>query len=411
MPQFILLSFCNIPTQTTSPLLCLQISDEEDASISYAPVSLGYPDVVITATGLTSTKEKIFVLFKSRQNSFHVAVLQKDNLSSLYHQELPEVKDGHSILATDDCLYIVSTGTDEVISYNIRDKSLENPRIIWKASDTKTDTHHINSIAEKDGEILISAFGPKAGQLWSTASNGYIYNITVNAFAAEGLYHPHSVTTRNGKIYYSDSHRNSFCTVGQPDSIFDLDGYTRGISWLPNGWVCLATSIGRRVSKSTGLITNSADPGEPAGECSLVIGDIAEPKILRNIDLSWFGPEVYDILVLQGLQSNLLLLSNASQLAERHAIQILSSELLNSNQMIQTLSTQIAAKEQLIAAKEQLIAAKEQVILNMDSQIADIYASRSWRITAPLRAIGAKLKQIKEGKGVASVDQPKSGRS
>lgn len=411
MPQFILLSFCNIPTQTTSPLLCLLVPDKLEDPICFAPVSLGYPDLTYTATGLTLANDKIFVLFKASSNKIYVAALQKGNLSPIYYQELPEVKDGHSILAINDCLYVVSTGTDEVVCYDILERSLENPRTIWCASDTKTDTHHINSIVEKNGEILVSAFGPKAGQLWSTASNGYIYNITTNSLVIEGIYHPHSLNVWDGKIYYSDSHRNSLCVVGQKNAIFDLYGYTRGVSWLANDLVCMATSIGRRISKSTGLIANSADPGEPAGECSLLLGNVSEQKILGKIDLAWFGPEIYDVLVLQELRIDLLALANISQRSERHVLQILLQQLNESNQQV------VENKQQLAEVKQQLqmltvqVAERDTQLANLESQITAMYASFSWQITAPIRTLGTKLRQISGHSGTSDVDLPDVDKS
>ena len=366
--RYVLVSFCNIPEHTTSPLVVLQIDQRKGDLNSYAPVALGFPELVTTATGLTFADGKIFVLFTSRANKTYVAALNENDLGPLFYYELPEVKDGHSILAIDNCLYVVSTGTDEIVCYDIKEKSLENPQIIWRASDTKQDTHHINSIVEYDGDILLSGFGTKTGQLWSTATNGYIFNITSNSFLAERIHHPHSLSIRNGEIYYSDSHRNTFCKVGQSETIFDLQGYTRGISWLSDDLVCLATSMGRRVSKSTGLIGNAADPGELVGECGLLLGNIFKKKIVGKIDLSWFGPEIYDIVVLPDLQANLLALSNVSQRLERQAIQILSSE----------LSTSIRQFQALRIERDQQVAQREQ-------RLQEIFNSRGWKFVEQLR--------------------------
>ena len=372
--RYVLVSFCNIPEHTTSPLAVLQLDQRKGELLSYAPVALGYPELVTTATGLTFADGKIFVLFTSRGNKTYVAALNEHDLSSLFYYELAEIKDGHSILAIKDCLYVVSTGTDEVVRYDIQEKTLENPQVFWRASDTKQDTHHINSIVEYHGDLLISGFGKKTGQLWSTATNGYIFNITSNSFMADGIHHPHSLSIRNGKIYYSDSHRNAFCMVGNSETIFDLQGYTRGISWLSDDLVCLATSMGRRVSKSTGLIGNAADPGELVGECGLLLGNISKKKIVGKIDLSWFGPEIYDIVVLPDLQANLLALSNVSQRLERQAIQILSSELSTSIQQFQALRIE---RDQQVAEREQ--------------RLQEIFNSRGWKFVEQLRTWYQKL--------------------
>lgn len=378
--RYLIVSFCNIPTITTSPLLCVKIPESLEEAVSCAPVSLGYPELVKTATGLTRANGKIFVLFVSRLNRFQVAVLRESDLSPLFYQELPEIIDGHSMLAIDDCLYVVSTGTDEVICYDIKEKSLENPRVIWQASDTRTDTHHINSIVEKNGEILISAFGPKAGRLWSTASNGYVHNITSNSLVVDGIYHPHSLSVKGDKIYYSDSHRNSFCVVGQPDCIFELNGYTRGVSWLSDEMIFVATSVGRRISKSTGLIANPADPGELAGECSLLLGNVNQKRIVKKIDLSWFGPEVYDVLVLQGAGIDLLTLSNNSQNTERGAVQILLTQLAEITEETAKLNVKNRQAQAQLEAREQQVAA----LTELANELSTIKSARSWIVYSRL---------------------------
>jgi len=375
MCQYILASFCNLQSLTTCPLLCLQVAENNKDITSYAPVSLGYEDLTISATGLTSSNGRIYCLFASRLNNFYVAVLQENNLAPLYCQELPEVRDGHSILVIDDRLYVVSTGTDEVICYDIKENGFDHSRVVWKASDAKADTHHINSIVEKDGAILVSAFGPKTGKLWATASNGYIYNITANVPVIDNLNHPHSLSVRNDVIYYCDSQKKSFSAANQNNSIFDLNGYTRGVSWLSNGLICLATSIGRRISKSTRFIANPADPGELAGECSLTLGDISKKTVIKKIDLSWFGPEIYDLLVLRDSSIDLLTLSSLSQKSERDGIQFLSS------------NAHIVNLTQAVAERDVKISIITQAIAERDEQIKVIMSSWSWKLTAPLRWI------------------------
>ncbi|HET9908418.1 MAG TPA: DUF707 domain-containing protein [Anaerolineales bacterium] len=385
--KYVLVSFCNIPVYTTSPLAVLQISEKQGNLVSYAPVALGYAGPLKTATGLTSANGKIFVLFTTRDGKTYVAALKERDLSPLFHCELPEIKDGHSILALRDCLYVVSTGTDEIICYDIKDSRVENPRVVWHASNTKQDTHHVNSIIEYNGDVLISAFGRKKGELWTTASNGYIFNITSNSLITDGIHHPHSLSIKNDKIYYSDSNRNAFCMVGDPEPIFDLNGYARGITWLSDDIVCLAISIGRKVSKSTGRIANPADPGEPAGECGLVIGKVSNKEVLEKIDLSWFGPEIYDTLILPETAADLLSLSNTAQRSERQTIDIFSRELNDLRQQttrqIQELSSQLAGREQRL-----------QEILNSRAWKLVQYIRGSYEVIAPFGSTRDTLIQL-----------------
>ena len=373
----IILSFCNMPTQTTSPLLCMQSSPDGSGQLSFAPIALGFADTSATVTGLGHANGRLFAIFGSRWGKVYVSVLRERDLSPLFVQELPEVHDHHSVLPVGDCLYAVSTGTDELLCYDVRENRLENCRVVWRASDAGRDTHHINSVVEKDGEILVSAFGPKEGALWATSMNGYIYNVTAGTTVLKGIYHPHSLSVRNGRLYYSNSHSNTFCAADDPNPIFQLNGYTRGVTWLEDDIVCLATSIGRRVSKSTGLVANPADPGEPAGESAIWLGDITTRQILHSIDLSWFGPEVYDVLVLDGACLDLLSLSNASQIMERKAIQLLLSEIADSHQKAQNLAMESEAWQRTAA--------------DATAQLNIIRNSRAWRLAEALQRLRARL--------------------
>ncbi len=275
-------------------MIGVDISFDKKKPFFYAPTFFEKINKPIrSATGLATSSDKVFCLFFI-EGAFHVAALRLKDLSLIYIQELLDVKDGHSILISGDYFYVVSTGTDEVLRYVSTENGMENPEVVWRASNSKIDTHHVNSIIEVGEEIFISAFGEKTGTLWSSATNGYIYNITRDVRVKDRIYHPHSLAKKNGVLHYCDSSRKSFCSIEQP--LFELDGYTRGIDWLSDELVCAASSIGRKISKSTGLIANPADPGAVAGKSRLSVKNINNQKTILEIDLSRFGPEIYDVL-------------------------------------------------------------------------------------------------------------------
>ncbi len=294
--QYVLVSFCNLPLSNTYPVICLEIPFDRKKSVCFVPAAFtGIDKRIKSATGLAVNSENVFILILVG-DVFHVAALRLKDFSLVYCQELADVKDGHSILVSGNALYVVSTGTDEILRYTLDENGVHSPEAVWSASNSRMDTHHVNSIVEIDGEIFTSAFGVKTGDLWSSATNGYIQNISSNIRVKDGIYHPHSLSQKNGVLYYCDSSRKSFCSLEKP--LFELDGYARGIGWLSDELVCVATSIGRRISKSTGLIANPADPGSTAGKSKLVVRGINNQKVITDIDLSRFGPEIYDILPL-----------------------------------------------------------------------------------------------------------------
>ncbi len=335
MHKFTLISFCNLSVPTSSPLLCMRISDEMAEPVVCVPVNLGFPVAINTATGLAKWNKKIFVLFASA-GSYYVSVLRESDLSLVFFQQLPEIKDGHSILADDSGLYVVSTGTDKVLKYAVHEKNVSNPRVVWQASVADADTNHVNSITQKGGELFISAFGPKEDRrLWASARKGYIHNITKDMRVKDDIYHPHSLSVRNNRIYYCESHLNTFCSLDE--KIFDLDGYTRGIGWLTDELVCAGTSIGRKVSKSTGIVGNPDDPGKLIGLCSLYVRNLCSKKALIHEDVSWYGKEIYDLLVLDVDDMDLIQLAVNSHLQERKLIDVLAVELSQKNQTLQEI--------------------------------------------------------------------------
>lgn len=78
-------------------------------------------------------------------------------------------------------------------------------------------------------------------------------------------------------------------------------------------------------------------------------------------------------------------------------------------QTLKALMIQAQQKEQTLIEQ---MKNQEFQIANMKTQIAEIYASSSWRVTAPIRAASAKFRQLRERKSVSSVNLPKnSGKS
>ena len=150
---------------------------------------------------------------------------------------------------------------------------------------------------EWHGNLVIAAFGPKFGSLWSSASEGYLHDISRGICIKSGIYHPHSLSARGKSFYWCESQRQLFWCLDGP--IASLDGYVRGACWLSDQRVCLGTSVGRKQSKSTGLVGNPTDPGESTGSCVVSMIDIAAGRCEKRIDLTCVGREIYDLLEIE----------------------------------------------------------------------------------------------------------------
>jgi hypothetical protein len=213
--------------------------------------------------------------------------------------DLKNLLDPHSIAAHDGKLYIASTGTDSVIEFTPE----QGEKIFWRASDTGTDTVHLNSLLWQNDGLWITAFGRKSGALWRSAEQGYALNILSGARVFGHLHHPHSLIEAGGALWVCESAtmtvRN---TKGQ--QIPAPHGYLRGLA-LADGFLCVGSTKGRTRSKSTGtLIGNSADPGQPAGEPGIGIYELGTngslPSCRRFIEMSAYADEIYDILPMTG---------------------------------------------------------------------------------------------------------------
>ena len=70
----------------------------------------------------------------------------------------------------------------------------------------------------------------------------------------------------------------------------------------------------------------------------------------------------------------------------------------------QALITQMAKKDQQMAEKDQQITNRDIDIERLKAQIFEIYSSSSWRVTAPMRAVVAKLRELRGRKGTPVVN-------
>src|SRR5690606_7450826 len=86
---------------------------------------------------------------------------------------MSKVRSARSVVVRGDSILVVSTGSDSVVE--IRGDQRE--RIFWCDNLEGCDSIHVNSLAWHRGELYLCAFGRKEGELWSTASCGYIQNV------------------------------------------------------------------------------------------------------------------------------------------------------------------------------------------------------------------------------------------
>lgn len=303
MMSNLLVSLCNLPVPGETAVLRMEMN-----SGAVFPLKVGSPLPIKSCTGLARDQARCFVLCQGVDFKSYLAVLNLADFTPAFFQFLPDVIDAHSLLAHQGRLYIVSTGSDAVIAYDVLDDRVANPAVIWNVqgdrSNIRQDTHHVNSIALWNEDIVVSAFGPKSGETWSTATKGYLLNLTQRTILAENLYQPHSLKAWRGKLYYCESARGRVTCLG--DASWEVGQYTRGLDFIADDTIAFGSSVARKASKSSGLINNPSDPGEATGNCSVNLFhpfSAAEAGQLLSNSLADYGTEIYDLLCLSDTEA------------------------------------------------------------------------------------------------------------
>lgn len=286
--QRIIISFCNLTQISDSGLLLFDLCCSKGRWLN-----LGLPTQVTSCTGICQIDTDILTLVEFR-DEVYIVVINSQDFRPKYYQRLFEIRNPHSVCVARDQVLIVSTGTDEVVAYERVSQRLAFRGSMWTAGQSNKDTHHMNSITYVDDEnIWVTAFGPKTTELWQSASNGYICNIKNSVLLKTGINQPHSLRTLGSKVYYCESALQELATLDS-GTICRASGYTRGLCFPNQNTAIFGTSVGRKKSKSMGVMRNPADPGEPFGTCSITEVDLQTGRTLTT-DMSRYGREIYDI--------------------------------------------------------------------------------------------------------------------
>jgi hypothetical protein len=234
---------------------------------------------------------------------------------------------------------------------------------------------------------MISGFGEKTGQTWSSAVNGYLLNASSGQFAAQAVYQPHSLCAADGEVHFCESARGSIATLSGRQ--WHIGGYLRGLASLAPGRMAVGFNVTRKVSKSTGIENNPDDPGAGGGECGIGVYDLSagEPRLLAEFDMSEHGNEIYDLLCLAPLDETAEALMKALPPASPRFAS--PRDLQQENLQLHVQLTEFAhtlsrMRNELDAAQLEL-ASREQALREARRAMLEMLQSKSWRLTAPLR--------------------------
>ncbi|MFN8526580.1 MAG: DUF4915 domain-containing protein [Chloroflexota bacterium] len=233
----------------------------------------------------------------------HLLVLDGRSLDQVSRYTLQRGRDVHSLHFWGNVLYAVSTGTDELLALTIKDGSVVDEQVAWRPDPDgpREDRHHLNAVTTVAGELAVSGFGRKDGILWSTATDGFVVGISTGSRLVSGLHHPHSPLDLGSDVAYCESGLGAVRAV-QSGRVQKLGGYARGLCMVGDQ-LFVGTSLGRRVSRSLGVMTNRGEPGATVGQCAVSRLRASDLSVEASVELGRYAQEIYDLLPVDGTQA------------------------------------------------------------------------------------------------------------
>lgn len=288
-----------------APSLLLLNLESGDVNVLRLPAAL---QLATVATGTVASREHIFLAVQILRDveshfytgSYFLAALNRADLSLAGLHPLDGCRDVHSVCLNGDTLYVVSTGTDEVLSLRLKGAEVTSRSVLWRPEPNLPleDTHHLNSIAVWNGNVIVSGFGRRSGSLWRSATDGFIHDITQGERLQSGVFQPHSLTLLEDDLIFCESRRQAVRSLrsGREQC---LGGYTRGVC-AAGGHLLVAVSRGRTRSNSTGLLESWGSPGGSGGQCGVYKLDPKTFAVEGFTDLIAYGDEVAGLLPVTG---------------------------------------------------------------------------------------------------------------
>ncbi len=303
-------------------------------------------------------------LFIRGYQTAHRAYLDIFSPAGLRTLALNEVEDLHDILVHNERLYVVSTGTNEVLVYDLNGHLLE--RISRPGEE---DAWHLNCISPLHENLAVSAFGTfSRHREWAggrSADRGIVIplrDLSGTTPLLDHLNQPHSHRLHHGALYCCDSSNGSLVRLrdGQRETLHLARGFTRGLA-LCGDLAYLGLSASR-------------EPHMSLGQGEIAIIDLVTFSLRDVVPIPF--KEIYDIVVVTEAQ-----LDTVSRHYDRAPASRLSKRLDASD--LHTRIEEVAAK-QAMHAQIQILTHQIDVL---GDKIRRQTNSASWKLTAPLRAL------------------------
>lgn len=345
----LLVTFCNVRQPGRAALGLLDLESFDFASLD---IDLDLPSAGgITGAGLS--ERHVFVIAQSsdrardgdRRRPSLLLILDRRDLAVVTRYEFRLGVDVHSIWLDEPSLYCVSTGSDELLRLEIRGSEVAGETVVWGPEPDlpREDVHHLNAVQKWRGDLVVSGFGRRSGDPWTSATDGFVHDVTADRRIAVGLQHPHSLLVHDDQLLVCESHTRQIRELGGARVSPTLPGYTRGLCAV-GADLFAGTSRRRVVSKRTGLVNPAGD----TGECAIhhLSGDTL--ALQRSADLGDYVDEIYDLIPVSGVAS-WPVRSKVAEIGRRdRAIADLQREVADLSAWGQSTASDIAARDATI---------------------------------------------------------------
>lgn len=293
----LLVSFCNVRNKR-EPVLAV-------VDVLRSPIEVEWLDIhedifVRGATGLCLMDGLVCVIYQreARTNLPGFVLLDPNQgFSKVVEGVLPSDSDPHSVCPRDGDLYVVLTRKDGVARVSADPSTGDfHHATYWTfpGSSGESDENHLNAIDLIDGELHVSGFGEKKFDQWTSATDGFVYNIDQGEYVLRGLHHPHSLLEDSGVAWTTESAESRVVSHSGDNFVFPA-GYIRGLA-IGDDRFYVGSSKRRVFSESTGEI-NRQSSGVFEGYCCIYSFERGSktPELLA--DFSDTRNEIYEMLL------------------------------------------------------------------------------------------------------------------
>lgn len=263
------------------------------APFRYFPLNLPQDirDAFDGANGLASDHHYIYAALIARENS-GLLVLNRQTLQVQGCHPLEGASHVHSIVLRGNHLFVVSTGSNEVIRYTLKNGRPTKRVVVWQPEDSpeRLDRHHLNSILVfSQGGFLISGLDDRGRAPrefdWPSRVEGFIRSVPTGT-TIRPLWHPHSLLDVDGSLAFCESGAGTLQIISH-GLLRGLPGFSRGLCRIGSD-LFVATSAARHATPDNPRIADA--------RCTVSRVRIDNLEVLDRIDITEKVREIYDLL-------------------------------------------------------------------------------------------------------------------